>query len=459
MNSSQSVQKETAFDGMGHTVRTMLLSDPSGTDYVDTVYDGFGRVYTASTPYRSTSEVTYGLTKNWYDALGRKIQQTDSDGTSNHYWCYDNLAPGQPNCHPSLSTVVGQWVDHADENGNDWQQTTDALGRLISVFEPNGTSHSPSMETDYAYDLLSNLLSVKQCGAICTSPAANGPVNRSFAYDSLSRLLSAANPETGTTIYSYDANGNVQNKTDARNVSTAYGYDVLNRVLSKSYSNDPSGSPLSCYQYDVSSTTCSQSNGNLIGRLTVAWTQSASKTSACSNAGSFLTKRAICVYDPLGRLQSEQQYTPATVASGTPYSPQYQYDLAGNLITSTTGVGPVLYGNSLPTPIGFTSTYDGAGRLQSLSSNLTVNPVNGFALPATLFAPPTGQSTSCADSGTVQYWAFGGLMNAAYGNGLTLNRTYDNRLRTTCETDTGSTVTNATSGSAAVTITGAEQTK
>jgi hypothetical protein len=48
-------------------------------------------------------------------------------------------------------------------------------------------------------------------------------------------------------------------------------------------------------------------------------------------------------------------------------------------------------------------------------------------------------------------------MNAAFGNGLTLNRMFDLRLRTTCELDMGSTG-NATGASTTVTITGAEKT-
>jgi hypothetical protein len=49
-------------------------------------------------------------------------------------------------------------------------------------------------------------------------------------------------------------------------------------------------------------------------------------------------------------------------------------------------------------------------------------------------------------------------MNATFGNAaLTLNRTYDNRLRMTGEFDMGAAVPTATSSSATVSITGAEQ--
>lgn len=47
-----------------------------------------------------------------------------------------------------------------------------------------------------------------------------GVQTRNFAYNSLSRLVSAQNPESGTIQYSYDANGNLTQKTDARGVAT-----------------------------------------------------------------------------------------------------------------------------------------------------------------------------------------------------------------------------------------------
>src|SRR5580698_6209865 len=80
---------------------------------------------------------------------------------------------------------------------------SDGLGRLTSVCEvtsatqlgPGGAPAACGQDisetgflTDYSYDVLGNLLTVSQ-GSL---------VQRTFAYDSLSRLLCAANPETGT---------------------------------------------------------------------------------------------------------------------------------------------------------------------------------------------------------------------------------------------------------------------
>ncbi len=90
--------------------------------------------------------------------------------------------------------------------------------------EPGG------IPTSYGYDLLGNLRNVTQSGVTGETPRI-----RSFVYDSLSRLASATNPETGTIGYSYDANGNVKTKTtpapnsvpgSGQTVTMTYSYDA-----------------------------------------------------------------------------------------------------------------------------------------------------------------------------------------------------------------------------------------
>jgi len=86
-------------------------------------------------------------------------------------------------------------------------------------------------------------------------------------YDSLSRLIRALNPEQTANpllnltdsntnnsqwvfAYSYDVNGNLQTRTDARGVVATYTYDALNRNTSITYTNDPTGTPVVSRFYD-----------------------------------------------------------------------------------------------------------------------------------------------------------------------------------------------------------------
>jgi YD repeat-containing protein len=380
-------------DGLG---RTSLTTAASGAHTL-TAYNSMGWVDSVSNPYFTTASA---YTTYTYDSLGRKLSQHQPDGSS------------------LLWTYSGTSTTSTDENGNPTTGTADALGRLWKVIEPG------SLTTIYWYDALNNLLKVNQTG----NGGPDVARTRLFTYDGLSRLSTANNPETGNVSYTYDANSNVHTKTDARSVTITYAYDALNRITGKSYSDGLT--PVSCYQYDSSAIA------NGIGRLANMWTQSATPTT-CSTSATFWTQRSILGYDQMGRILREQQCTPSNCTNGTPYALSYTYDIAGNLLTSTSGVGP-----TPTTPIIFANTYDSGGHLISLNSNWSNNSI----FPTTLFSSPT-------------YAAFGGLTSATVGSGLALGRTYDIRSRITSETDTGSIVSAATNGSATVTITGSEQTK
>jgi len=283
-----------------------------------------GRLYTATNPYRSTSDSTYGTTTYNYDALNRTTSVTDPDGSSatNQY------------CGPE--TLV------ADEAGHWRRSKTDGLGRLIEVDEPNSTTATvnvcpgtgePIWVTTYAYDTLDDLTSVVQ----------GGSHNRSFAYDSLKRLTSSLNPESnanGTaTTYIYDANSNVTSKTDARSITTTYTYDALNRTTGVAYS---SGDPSVSYTYDQS-TCIGQSPCYNVGRRTTM-----------TDAGG--TENLS--YDTMGREWGEQRTTNSVTNSTT-----YTYDLAGDLATLTY-------------PSGRTITYSYNSSQQPVSAVDTANSIN-----------------------------------------------------------------------------------
>lgn len=407
-----SVISTSVMDSMGRVVKTQLTSDPLGTDSVDTAYDGMGQVWTVSNPYRSGSSTTDGTTTFAYDALGRKITQTQPDG-SKLQWCYDGVATaGVANCPANASSVPGTWVDSYDEAGNHRQHVSDALGRLVAVMEPNA-SNSLAAETDYGYDLLNNLTAVVQKGV-----SGEQARTRSFTYDSLSRLLTATNPETGTVCYGqksgaacqngYDANGNLQYKTDARGVVTQYRYDALNRLFGKTYANAPAGSLSSCYQYDTAP------NGT--GRLSASWTQQGACPTALPVTG-IATSRTIAGYDPVGRITKEQRCVPGRCTANIPaYNFAYGYDLAGNLKGMGDGLGQVQW----------SLTHDGGGHLNLITATAAGNIPN----PAQLF-----QSKGYSPAGALQNWSWGAI--DANTPALLGTRTFDNRLRISSETVVG----------------------
>ncbi|MCZ2391319.1 MAG: RHS repeat-associated core domain-containing protein [Acidobacteria bacterium] len=180
------------------------------------------------------------------------------------------------------------------------------MGQLIRVDEPDaggqlGDASSPTQPTYYTYDTLNNLTTVNQ-----------GVQTRNFAYNSLSRLVSAQNPESGTINYVYDAGGNLTQKTDARGVATAYTYDALNRVLTRTYTGETGyTTPNVSYFYD--------NLPNAKGRLT--------------KVSSSVSTTEYTAFDILGRVLAAKQTTDGGDVNG--YSTGYTYNLSGALIEET----------------------------------------------------------------------------------------------------------------------------
>jgi RHS repeat-associated protein len=218
----------------------------------------------------------------------------------------------------------------------------------------NPGSLSTPYVTLYQYDALGNLLCAVQKASDTTAfsscaaaPSAWRP--RSFTYDSLSRLLAATNPESGSISYTYDADGNLlqktspaPNQTGSATQTVSYCYDALNRVTGKAYSAQtctngflPAGTAAVSYAYDAGT--------NGIGRLTSLTDQAGS--------GSY-------AYDVMGRPASESR----TIA-GVSKSMSYTYNLDGSLKTMTYPSGAVI-----------TYTPDAAGR--DVSAVDTANGIN-----------------------------------------------------------------------------------
>jgi RHS repeat-associated protein len=85
-------------------------------------------------------------------------------------------------------------------------------------------------------------------------------------------MISETFPEAGTTTYTFDDNGNVLTRTDARGIVSTSTYDALNRVTATSYSD---GTPSASFAYDETSSSLISSITYSKGKMTSAWTSDA----------------------------------------------------------------------------------------------------------------------------------------------------------------------------------------
>jgi RHS repeat-associated protein len=362
---STNLQEEEQVDGYGRKTLTRLLTDPDGLTYTRTSYDALGRTSqvwnpTRCNPMTATScsgEGTWGVTTHFYDAINREVTTIPADGST--------LSD-----HVTIA-YSGNQTTTTDEAGISHQSTTDALGRLTQVTESN-----MGWTTLYQYDPLGNLLCVEQHGPVtstgCSSSSSDDATSlwrvRRFTYDTLSRLLTAHNPENGTITYQYDAASNLTSRTDASGITINYSpsgspIDALNRVTEKTYSD---GEPTISYTYDSTSVT------NGVGRRTGMSDASGSTTWNYDPAGKVtseartingVSKTLSTSYDlldspyqityPSGAIV---QYTPSAagrvlsavdVTHGINYMTEAKYAPSGAMATSTYGAGGSFNGIAL----------------------------------------------------------------------------------------------------------------
>ena len=344
------LKSRTTADQLGRPVLSEQSED--GTNYtISSVnkYLDMGRVTLTSTPRRSTAASTDSWTRVTRDNAGRTIEVATFGGATQPAWT------GTTGVFTGAVTTAyaANFTTVTDQAGKVRRSMVDALGQLRRVDEPDnsgslGSTTSPTQPTSYSYDVFGNLITVTQ-----------GSQTRTFTYDSLSRLRTAANPESGTVSYQYDDNGNLVVKTDARAVSTHFAYDSLNRVTRRWYngSNSPTATTHNNlpaagvgatneakFYYDTQSLPAgapSYTRGSAVGRLVA-------QTYGTGSNGDYYA------YDVLGRSTLKIQQTGAV---------NYQLSAAYNLSGAIT---------TLTYPSGHTVShlFDQAGRLTSVSGNL-----------------------------------------------------------------------------------------
>ena len=169
--------------------------------YVDkSYYEDDGRLESVSDPYCS-NEIPQYYTTNKYDDIGRVILRTSPVNS--------NSINYQGRTSTTTNIATGVTVINS----------VNAIGKLQTVTDPSGT-------ITYNYFSSGNIESINALGSVTT-----------MQYDDAGNQTSLDEPNIGTTVYEYNAYGELIEQTDARQNKYKMEYDVFGRLNSKTLIN------------------------------------------------------------------------------------------------------------------------------------------------------------------------------------------------------------------------------
>lgn len=129
-----------------------------------------------------------------YDKLGRMTSDNQTQRGKNYSYAYGNR---------SVTTKIG---------GKSYTKTTDAWGNVK-------TSSDPVSSVSYVYNSMGKPVEINCEGS-----------KTLVEYDAVGNKISMTDPDAGTTIYEYAADGKLLKQTDARGIVTTNAYDELGRL-------------------------------------------------------------------------------------------------------------------------------------------------------------------------------------------------------------------------------------
>jgi YD repeat-containing protein len=447
----------------GAGMSAVLTGVPRTTSYT---YNGQGQVLTRDGPRTDVTDVTT-YTYHPLDAsctgaspLGCRGQLSSVANALNHLITVDGydanghiLGFTDPN---GLTTTFsydprGRLLSR-NSGGEVTAYTYDGVGNLTQVNLPNGAAYT------YTYDQAHRLTDISDATGNRIHYTLDAAGNRikeetfdstgtlirthSRVFDALNRLWKDIGAVNQTTVYEYDANGNLTSITDPLNRQSTNTYDALNRLISST----DAASGITQYGYDgqdrlisvtdpKSLVTQYQRDG--LGNLKQQISPDTGNTGyTYDEAGNFLTRTdakgqvANYAYDALNRLTGIA-YNGGSALQTVAYVYDQGTNGIGHLTQIVDGTGTTAYSYDQhgrltaevrqPSPsVSYTTTYghDAQGRLNSIGypSGRTVNySFDGMGRISQISTTFNGATKILASN--IAYEPFGGVHSFTYGDG------------------------------------------
>ncbi|MCB2182258.1 MAG: RHS domain-containing protein [Desulfobulbaceae bacterium] len=389
----------------------MKNTDPIGHETAFSLYNAFGK------PQHIVNQSGV-ITVLQYSDRGFLASRTTADLTTSYL--RDNagnltkIEPPGPGALFYSYTDAGRLSEIQDNNGNSISYMYDTEGNRIrhEIRDPEGILRKA---TDYQYDAYNRLQKIIRPDSLFQEFHYDNAGNRieqideaglatDFTFDSLNRLKTTTETESTATSFTYDSHDNLISLVNAEGQTTSSLFDDFGRNI---LLNSPD-SGITSYSYDEAGNRISTTDANgitityeydVLNRLTAIQRPHSGQILFSYDEGLYgkgkLTgmsdpeSRASFRYDAYGRLITE-----LTEVEGKIYRMEYRYDESGLL-------------SEMTYPGGRKVTYE---RDQSGNISAIKAVING------------AQHTL---AGQIGYQPFGPANFALLGNGLAVNKTYN----------------------------------
>ncbi|MHB1558088.1 MAG: RHS repeat-associated core domain-containing protein, partial [Isosphaeraceae bacterium] len=435
----------TSFTYTGSGSQPSSMVDPQGA-VTGFQYNSQGNLTSVQYPDQSVMGATYDalgdplsltdpngqVTNYTYNSAGQVLSATLADGTKMTY-VYDSSGNLTSATDPSGTTgltydAAGRLTQVAYPGGATLQFSYDLDGRRSQMVVTNGKT---TLETvNYSYNALGQLTGL-------TDGSGNALIT--YTYNVLGQLAKAVKGDGTSTIYAYDADGNVLSVTnDAAGGKTVdssfiYTYDALGQVATLAtnqgtwtYTYETTGQLAEAKFASINASVASQD-------ITYSYNASGDRTQTVTNG-------ATSTYTS----NSDNEYSSITAPGGTT---SYTYNANGDLVSASSGSGTTSYTyNSLNQLVGVQTPTDTWGYQYDALGNVIATTHNGQTIQDVV--DPTGTGSLVAQLSS------SGALQAGYAYGLGLVSQSTPTSTNYYEFDTlGSTAGLTTAGSTAGTST------
>jgi RHS repeat-associated protein len=199
---------------------------------VETMKDAKGAVttytYTAMGLVETVKDALNGIKSYTYDLLGNLLSETNELGHTTTY-TYDALSRPLTVTNPLTKTdsftydANSRITSVTDKNGNTTNYFYDANGNIVETKDAlNNSSY-------FEYDAMNRLVKVTLWRKNSRQNVNEAQITL-YQYDKRGLTIKEINAANNSTIYVYDGNGNLIQKTDADGYVTDFNYDPRNLV-------------------------------------------------------------------------------------------------------------------------------------------------------------------------------------------------------------------------------------